>query len=91
MKVIGDVRLNEQIIETYFPCEGEEGTDVKPSVFAIAYAAGCLGVALEEVQWRAPNVFDVRYGSSYVATAFAGDVAMRFHSIEGDFQEGDDE
>jgi hypothetical protein len=88
MKYI-DITLPDDVAEALFPCKGEEGTLVEPSTWATRVARAMLGES-EVVQWHTPDVFAVRYGSSYVATATAGSLAVRFHSDEGDFREGDD-
>lgn len=90
MQIVANLKFNDGDLEDMFPAETEEGQNVKPSMLAAKVAADYLGVAPESITWHAPDVFAVRYGSSYVATAFAGDRAVRFHSEEGDFQEGDD-
>ena len=66
-----------------------EGTFVELNAWVQRVAHAMLGES-EAIQWHCPNVFSIRYGSSYVATATAGVLAIRFHSNEGDFQEGDD-
>jgi hypothetical protein len=50
-----------------------------------------MGVKAEELVWHLPDVFAVRYGSSYVATASHGDQRVRFLMDAGTFQEGDDQ
>lgn len=84
-----DITLPEHIVEEMFPACGEEGTFVEPNAWVQRVAHAMLGES-EAIQWHCPNVFSIRYGSSYVATATAGVLAIRFHSNEGDFQEGDD-
>ena len=88
MKYI-DITLPTEVLEDMFPCMGKEGTDVKPSAWAKRVAGAMLGES-EVVQWHTPDTFSVRYGSSYVATATAGALAVRFHGEYGDFREGDD-
>lgn len=77
-----------------FPAVGEEGTDVIVSPDAQMLAEGMLQEAGVKVngafEWHTPNVFDVRYGSSYVATAKYEGHSVRFLMEEGDFREGDD-
>lgn len=85
-----DIYLPLEVIDELFPHETEEGQNVKPGIAATARAAAALDVPWQDITWHAPDVFDIRYGSSYVATAFAQGKAVRFHSTEGDFQEGDD-
>ena len=86
-----DLKFPLKVIDDLFPSEGEEGQNVKPSIAATARAAAELNVPWQEVQWTCPDVFSVRYGSSYVATARAGDNAVRFHTSDaGDFRYGDD-
>jgi hypothetical protein len=84
-----DITLPEHVVDDMFPACGEEGTCVQPNAWASRVAHAMLGES-EAVQWHTPDVFAVRYGSSYVATATAGTLAVRFHSDEGDFREGDD-
>lgn len=86
---ITDLKFPVETIEDLFPC-GDEGENVRPSEAAIAKAGEVLGVSRGELLWHTPDVFSVRYGSSYVASASAGDKKVRFHSTEGDFKEGDD-
>lgn len=91
MKVT-DLKYPLAVIDDLFPSEGEEGQDVRPTRAASDIAARVLGVPWTLVTWFAPDVFNVRYGSSYVATAHApGGDKVRFHSNEGDFKEGDDD
>ena len=84
-----DIKLPNTVIEKLFPCTGDEGTGVRPGLRAVAIAYGVLGTQAG-VEWHTPDVFSVRYGSSYVATAQVGNLAVRFHSDDGDFREGDD-
>jgi hypothetical protein len=84
-----DITLPDTVAEALFPCTGEEGTGVYPHLRAVAIAYGVLGTQAGVV-WHTPDVFSVRYGSSYVATATVGNTSLRFHSSEGDFREGDD-
>jgi hypothetical protein len=88
MKYI-DITLPTEVIEDMFPADSEEGTCVQPSAWALRVAAAIVGES-EVARWHTPDVFNVRYGSNYVATATAGILAVRFHSDEGDFREGDD-
>lgn len=84
-----DIKLPNTVIEKLFPCTEPEGTGVRPNLRAVAIAYGVLGES-KGMEWHTPDVFSVRYGSSYVATATVGDTSLRFHSSEGDFREGDD-
>ena len=84
-----DITLPVEVAADMFPACGEEGTCVQPSAWAVRVAGAMLGES-EVVQWSTPDVFAVRYGSNYVATATAGNLAVRFHTDEGDFREGDD-
>lgn len=84
-----------ETIDSLFPHEGEEGENVRVSPEAEDLAKTALGIkdtpdSITEIEWHLPNVFDVRYGSSYVASAWVGDKKVRFHMNEGDFREGDD-
>lgn len=91
MKVI-DLKFPLATVDDLFPCDGDEGQDVRPTAEATARAAAELGVNVQDIEWFAPDVFSVRYGSSFVATAHAGGKGkVRFHSDEGDFREGDDD
>ena len=83
-----DITLPAHVVEDMFQC-GDEGANVQPSPWAVRVAGAMLGES-EVVQWHTPDVFAVRYGSSYVATATAGILAVRFHGPDGDFREGDD-
>lgn len=87
----GDLKFPLDVINELFPYEGPEGQDVKPTVTATARAAAALDVPWQEVRWVAPDVFSIRYGSSWVATAFSKDGRkVRFHSSDaGDFREED--
>ena len=84
-----DITLPDDVAYIMFPCTGEEGTGMHPGPWAVRVAGAMLGES-EVVQWHTPDVFAVRYGSSYVATAKAGSLAVRFHSADGTFREGDD-
>ena len=89
-----DLKFPLSVIEDLFPSgtsEEDFGENVTPTIAATARAAAELDVPWQEVKWRCPDVFSIRYGSSYVATALAGDKQVRFHSDEGDFIEGDDQ
>jgi hypothetical protein len=83
-----DITLPADVIGFKFPA-GEEGTGVQPDAWAVRVVGAIVGYT-EGVQWHCPDVFAVRYGSNYVATATAGNLAVRFHSNEGTFREGDD-
>ena len=83
-----DITLPGHMVDDMFQC-GDEGANVQPSAWARRVAGAMLGES-EVVQWHTPDVFAVRYGSNYVATATAGNLAVRFHSEYGNFREGDD-
>ena len=83
-----DITLPGEVIDGMFYC-GDDGAYVVPRTWACSVAQAMLGES-EAVQWHCPDVFSVRYGSNYVATATAGALAVRFHTDEGDFREGDD-
>jgi hypothetical protein len=85
-----DLKYTLATIDELFPSDDEEGQNVRVSYFAAEVAARLLGVPQDELLWHAPDVFSVRYGSSYVASASANGKKVRFHSTEGDFKEGDD-
>lgn len=86
-----DIKLPLAIIDRLFPVKGDEGQNVKPTSSATSKAAAELDVPWQEIRWVAPDVFSVRYGSSWVATAFSNDGRrVRFHTRdEGDFREED--
>ena len=84
-----DITLPEHIAEDMFLSTGEAGTNVVPNPWVVRVARAMLGES-EVIQWHIPDVFSIRYGSSYIATATAGILAVRFHMDEGDFREGDD-
>ena len=77
-------------LERMFPY-GDEGAQVQASAEAEAAACNALGLPVgTSLQWHLPDVFAVRYGSSYVASATHGDKKIRFHRRQGNFKEGDD-
>jgi hypothetical protein len=85
-----DLHFSDDEVEALFPCKGEEGQDVQVSQQAVVEAAQALGVPLDaNILWHTPDVFAVRYGSSFVASAQVGDLVVRFHGPDGDFREGD--
>lgn len=87
-----DVYFTADTIECMFPTYGDNGQVVGPQVGAIHIAEQALAVpAGTELKWVTPDVFNIRYGSSWVATASLPDRKVRFHtSDQGDWQEGDD-
>ena len=85
-----DVTYPAAQIEDLFPCMGNEGTDVRASEAAQTIAGALLRAQNADMQWHTPDTFAVRYGSNYIATATAGNLAVRFHSDLGTFREGDD-
>jgi hypothetical protein len=87
------IELTHSVDETeaLFPSSGDDGEDVQATQEAQARAADAMGVKAEELVWHLPDVFAVRYGSSYVATASHGDQRVRFLMDAGTFQEGDDQ
>lgn len=91
MQRITEIKLTGTQVDELFPSEGDEGQNVRPTAAATACVAALLNVAAGDVQWHAPDVFDVRYGSNYIATGRAGDKSVRFLSTLGDFLQGDDE
>ena len=88
-----DLKFPLVIIEELFPAQGADGESVAPSDLATARAAAQLDVPWQEIRWVAPDVFAIRYGSSWVATAISKDGRrVRFHTSDvGDFRSGDDE
>lgn len=91
LKYADNVEIHVLDCDYYWPTD-EEGNTSTPDADADKLARKHLGVdESTPIEWRLPrNVFDVRYGSSYVATAIAGDCAVRFVSDDGDFVDGDD-
>lgn len=77
-----DLKFPMVILEELFPYDGEEDQDVNPSLAATARAAAELGVPWQEIRWEAPDVFNIRYDSGWVATAYTKDGTrrVRFHS-----------
>lgn len=67
----------------------EEGQDQVATQKAIDLVHAHLGEG--SITWHLPDVFDVRYGSHYVATATVGTESIRFISPEGTWQDGDDQ
>lgn len=94
--MIKDIKFPLEVIDQLFPHEGEEGERVWPTSVAEAHAKAALGIvdtpdSTTVLEWHLPDVFDVRYGSSYVASAWVGSNKVRFHTSDaGDFREGDD-
>lgn len=85
------IELPLEILEQLFPCDDLDGGNVIPTRAATSQAADSLNVPWEEIRWVAPDVFEIRYGSSWIATAFSKDGRrVRFHSNNaGDFRESD--
>ncbi len=89
MRVV-DLKLTTDLLDLLFPYEGE-GQKVRSTKLSSALARGVLGLPMDaELKWHLPDVFSVRYGSSYVGTASCGDQKVRFHMYEGEFRQGDD-
>lgn len=74
--------------ETWFPCD-DNGCDVQPSLIAVEFACRELSAEPEDLQWHTPDVFSIRYGSCYVATARSKAGSVRFVTDEGDFVDSD--
>lgn len=74
--------------ETWFPCD-DNGCNVQPSAIAVEFACRELSCSAADLQWHTPDVFSIRYGSSYVATARSKAGSVRFVSDEGDFVDSD--
>lgn len=88
MKVITVTRGIERM-DALFPAEDEEGHNV--SATSAAHKLAQTAAACQDTPtWHLPDVFSVRYGSSYVGTAKFAHAHVRFLSAEGDFLEGDD-
>lgn len=90
MQVIKDLHYSDDTLEEMFSETTGYGQGIVPTEKAILAASKELEAPANEISWKCPDVFDIRYGSSYAATAFANGKAIRFHSTEGDFREGDD-
>jgi hypothetical protein len=89
--MIIDQKYFMEEIDRMFPCRGPGGTQVQATTEAEATACKLLGLPVgTALQWHLPDVFSVRSGSGYVATALHGDKKIRFHSYLGSFKEGDD-
>ena len=88
-----DVYFTAEAIEMMFPASGDNGQVKGPTLAARAVAVDVLRVRADTVlEWRHPDVFNIRYGSSYVATAQQGNRKVRFHtSGQGTFKSGDDQ
>lgn len=77
-------------LERLLPCLGEEGQDVYPSAAALALALGVLQAPDDALlRWHLPDVFSVRYGSSYAGAVRWGNLELRLHGDEGNFREED--
>lgn len=90
--MITDVTLSYERLEEMFPTD-DDGNVTSITEVAWEEAKKALGISepeTEQVSWHTPGVFDVRYGSTYAASAIMGDKRVRFHCPEGDFREGDD-
>lgn len=66
----------------------EEGQDQVATPAAVEIVRLMLGEG--EIEWHLPDVFSVRYGSNYVATARVNGNELRFLQPEGEFKDGDD-
>lgn len=87
-----DLYFSHEQLEEMFPTDDDGNvTSITEVAWTQAKKASGIGeIECEAVDWHTPAVFDVRYGSNYVATAMFGSHRVRFHSHEGDFREGDD-
>lgn len=85
-----DLTFTLDEIYKLFPCDEEDGKNVVVTPCASTHAAKALGVQTKDLIWHTPDVFSVRYGSSYVASAYCKGLRVRFQCEEGDFKEGDD-
>ena len=84
-----DLKFSSEIIDQLFPSE-EEGQNVQASQEACRVAIAEMKLPEgTELEWHLPDVFNVRYGSSYCAGARHEDQKVRFHSTEGAFLESD--
>lgn len=88
--MIKSMTVSSAQIERMFPCDNDDGRDVKASEVATNTAAVELGCSPADVVWRLPDVFAVRYGSNYVGTASYKDQQVRIFGTEGEWKEGDD-
>lgn len=70
-------------LEKLLPCLGEEGQDVYPSKEAVELAHGLLQAPQGALlRWNLPDVFDIRYGSSWAGSVRYEDKELRFHNNE---------
>lgn len=90
--MIVDITLSYERLEEMLPTDSD-GNVTSITEVAWEEARKALGIGeaeCEQVSWHTPAVFDVRYGSTYAASAILGDKRVRFHTPEGGFQDGDD-
>jgi hypothetical protein len=86
-----DMFFSEEDIYQMFPCMEEDGDRVQVSDAAVRWAQQTLAIdEAASIQWHAPDVFAIRYGSSFVASARSVSGYLRFHHLDGDLREGDD-
>lgn len=78
--------------DAWFPSD-PEGQNVQASPAAKERAREIMGLDIWDdsikLGWHLPDVFSVRYGSSYIATATHGNQRVRFLMDEGTFREED--
>lgn len=77
-------------LENLLPCLGEEGQDVYPSAEMEQAARDALQAPDDALLvWHLPDVFSVRYGSSYAGAVRYQNTVLRIHADEGNFREED--
>lgn len=94
-RAVVDLFFVAEVVDRMFPATGDNGEVDGVSEGARDIARQALALADNEtVCWFTPNVFSIRYGSSFAASARTqdGKRMVRFHTADqGDFQEGDDQ
>jgi len=88
MNIAGRIFVSEETATELFPCD-DEGKNVKVSSRAVEIAKAVLGK--EYMIWHTPNVFDVSYGSNYVASATVDNRKVLFLTNGGTFRGGNNE
>jgi len=84
------INISTADAERLFPCDNDDGRDIQASDEAKAMAAEALGCTADQLSWHLPDIFAVRYGSNYVASASYKGTRAQFLTDEGEFKEGDD-
>ena len=89
--MLHELKFTDTELEFLFPCDDEDGKNVQASAEAVIWACEKLNCLPSELTWHLPDVFSIRYGSNYAATATGPRGRVRFLSTNGEFQEGDDQ